>query len=200
MKHRNRAASVPCGKHPVPLRAFKSVAADEVGVLLRKVAETAAGKNLPGRPSSSVGGLPTRSFGATGDAGAHDVLAEIVADVAAGICQAIGVQPGFGEQEQARGLERGGGQYDHLGPDGVVLPRFRIDEVHAAGFAGLRIDGDFTDRGIGAQRKVAGVHRPGKSSRWGNRRQRECRSRLYARRRRGQNSGCDICCASGRRW
>ena len=152
-------------KHHAAAATFKSVAADEVGVLLRKVSETRQVK-AAGTAVVESRWFANEIFGATRDAWAHDVFAEVVAHVSAGVCQAVRVQPGFGEQEKARGLERGSGHNDNLGLDGVILLRFRIDEVNAAGFAGLRIDDDFTDDGIGAQRKVAGVHRGVNQAGW----------------------------------
>src|SRR5260370_28239544 len=93
------------------------------------------------------------------DAGTHNVFAKIVADVAAGVGQAVGMLSRLGQQEQASGLQRGSCDDDDLRMDGVVLQGLVIDEMYAACFASLRIDSDFTDYGIGARSQIYSVHR-----------------------------------------
>ena len=106
-------------------------------MLLGKIAE-------PGQVKASraavieCGRLADEILRLAGDAGSHNMLAEIVTHVAAGICQSVGIQPRFREQEQASGFERRSGHDDHLGADVVVLHGLRVDEVHSAGLAGLR--------------------------------------------------------------
>src|SRR5713226_2093252 len=65
----------------------------------------------------------------------------------------------LGKQEKARGLERGGSDDNHFCADGIVLHGLVVDEVHAAGFAGLGVDSDFTHDCVGAQGQISGVHR-----------------------------------------
>ena len=154
-------APKPCavrtlGKHSGAAAAFKSVAPNELRMLFREIAEPGQVK-ASGTAVIECGRLAHEILRLADDAGPHDVLAEIVADVAAGIRQSIGVQPRFREQEQARGFQRRSGHDDHSGADVVVLHGFGVDEVHAAGLAGLGIDRDFADHCIGAQRQVAGI-------------------------------------------
>src|ERR1700747_985529 len=65
----------------------------------------------------------------------------------------------LGKQEEARGLERGSSEDNNFRANRVVLHSLVIDEVHAAGFAGLGIDGDFADDGVRAYGEISGVHR-----------------------------------------
>src|SRR4030088_2345166 len=74
-------------KHGTADSAFESVAADKFGMLLGQIAEEreieAAGTAVVERWR-----LADKILGPASDAGSHDVLAEIVADVAAGVGQA----------------------------------------------------------------------------------------------------------------
>src|SRR6266852_6838453 len=103
------------------------------------------------------GGLADEILHLTSDAGSHDVFAEVVAYVAAGVRQSIGMLPRLREQQKASGFERRRCYDHHLGADGIVLHRLGINEMHAAGFARLRIDRDFANHRIGAQRQVARI-------------------------------------------
>src|SRR4029077_4607745 len=57
-----------------------------------------------------------------------------------------------------RGLQRGGSEDHNFCADRVVLHGLVVDEVHATGFARLRVNGDFTHHGVGAQRQIPSVH------------------------------------------
>src|ERR1700682_4143526 len=96
-------------EHGAAAAALESVAADEFGVLLGKVAKPrqveAAGAAVVER-----GRLADEVFCSARYAGPHNVFAEIVADVPAGVCQPVWIEARFGEQEQASEFERGGGE------------------------------------------------------------------------------------------
>src|SRR5467141_91902 len=145
-------------EHRAAAAALESVSADEFGILLGEIAE-ASQIEAAGSAVVERGWLAHEILGTPGDAGSHDVLAEIVTDVTAGVRQAVGIEPRLGEEEKASGFERGGSEDDNSRAHCVVLHRLVIDEVHAAGFAGLRIDRDFADDGVGAHGQVSGVHR-----------------------------------------
>src|ERR1700682_4287851 len=73
------------GKHGAAAAALESIAADEFRVLLRKMAEAGQGK-AAGPAVSERWRLADEILGAAGDARPHNMFAEIVADVAAGVC------------------------------------------------------------------------------------------------------------------
>src|SRR5260370_41179827 len=68
------------------------------------------------------------------------------------------MEPRLGKQEKARGLERGSSYNDDFCADSVVLHGLAIDEGHAAGLAGLRINGDFAYHRIRTQRQISRIH------------------------------------------
>src|SRR5258705_9819680 len=78
-------------KHGAAATAFKSVAADEFGMFFGQVAKSGQIK-ATGSAVIKCRGLADKISRATGYSWPHDVLAEIVADVPAGVCQAVRMQ------------------------------------------------------------------------------------------------------------
>src|SRR5882724_8266868 len=138
------------GKHRTSAAALKAVATDEVGAFLSEIAKT---RNVKSAGAAVVERwwFADEILGAACDSGAHDVFAEIVAYVPAGVRYSVRIEARFGKQEKASGLQRRGGNDHYLGLGVVIFFGLGIDEMYAGGFAGLRIDGDFAHYGVGPE-------------------------------------------------
>ena len=82
------------GKHSGTATAFKTVTANEFGMLLREIAEPRE-VEASGAAVIESGWLAHEVLSLADNSGPHDVLAKIVTDVATGIRQAIWIQPRF---------------------------------------------------------------------------------------------------------
>src|SRR5439155_2302910 len=114
-------------EHPKPAPPFKSVTPKELGMALFEISEP--GKVEAARPAVVESArLAGQVLHETGHARTHDVLAKVVAYVAAGISDAVRIKARFGEQHEPRRFERRSGQDDDLGHRLVSLEGFRVDE------------------------------------------------------------------------
>ena len=93
-----------------------------------------------------------------GDVRTHDVFAEVVTHVPAGIADAVWVSVGLRKKDQPRGFQSRSGDHDDLRFRLVVSARLGINERHAARLAGLLVDGHFVGNRVGPERQVTGVH------------------------------------------
>ena len=93
-----------------------------------------------------------------GNAGTHQVLAEVVADMPARVADAVGILRRLGKQHQPRGFECRRAQDNRFRFRMIGLAGVGIDEGDAARLARVLIHGDLIDRGIGAKGQVARVH------------------------------------------
>ena len=90
---------------------------------------------------------------------AHQVLAEIVADVAARVADAVRVRAAISTAAEPRRLERRGREDHDLPLRLVRSSRLRVDERDAARLAGVRIDEHLARRRVRPQREMPGVQR-----------------------------------------
>ena len=145
-------------EHPEPAPPFKSVTPKELRMALLEVPEP--GNVEPAGPSIIESArLAGQVLHEARHARTHDVLAEVVAYVAAGVSNAVRIKARFGEQHEPRRFERRSGQEDDLGLRLVSLEGFRVDERDAAGLSGVLVYQNFARDGIGSQREVARLHR-----------------------------------------
>src|SRR5437879_4382356 len=139
-------------------RALEAVTANEILPPVGQIAKTREIK--PAGPAIlHRAGLAHHIFHDSRDAWPHNVLAEVVPQVPAGIADAVRIQRGLREQHQSRGLERGCRQHNYLGLGFVSLTGIRVDESYAASFAADRIHRNSSRGGIGAKREVARIER-----------------------------------------
>src|SRR5215472_7212879 len=101
-------------KHAAPAAAFKSVAPNEFWLFFLKVAKPAE-IETPRPAIVQSGWLASQIFCPAGDPRPHEMLAKVMADVAAGVCEPIWVKPRLGEQQQACGFECRCRQNDNFG-------------------------------------------------------------------------------------
>ena len=87
------------------------------------------------------------------------MLAEVVAEVAAGVAQALRVPSRAREQQDARGLEGGRPQDHGLGLHFVALARLRVGERHPRGLARGGVDHHLAHHRVRAQGETARVLR-----------------------------------------
>ena len=78
------------------------------------------------------------------------MIHQIPTDEAAGVCES-------GVQEQAGALEGAGGEDDDTSLDLHFAVREAIDEVAAVNQAGVLVNGEFADDGVGDRGELAGL-------------------------------------------
>ena len=145
-------------EHRLPAVALVPVAANEAALPFAQVAKArnveAAGPAVLDRVL-----LADELLHETGDAGAHHVLTEVVADVTARVADSVWMLLRLRKQEQASGLQRGRGEDDDLGLCLVGLVRCTVNERDPARASRVAVHQNLVRSGVRAQREVAGVHR-----------------------------------------
>src|SRR5262249_50761947 len=91
---------------------FETVAANEIRALFRKVAETG---EIEATWTAVVQGAPLADeiLDQRGDARPHQMLAEVVSHMIAGVADSVGVLARLRKQHQARRFQRGCAEHDH---------------------------------------------------------------------------------------
>src|SRR5437879_12831455 len=119
-------------------RALEAVTANEILPPVGQIAKTREIK--PAGPAIvHCAGLAHHIFHDSRDAWPHNVLAEVVPQVPAGIADAVRIPRGLREQNQSRGLEHGCRQRNYHDLGFVIPPGIRADESYGSALAGALI-------------------------------------------------------------
>src|SRR4030095_9884250 len=112
------------GEHCASAASFESIAANEFGMLRLEV--TKSGQRKPTGPAIiERWRFADEVLCPAGNSRSHDVFTEIVANVSAGVCQAVWIKTRLGEQKKSSGFKRRSGHNDDFCPHAVIFHGLR---------------------------------------------------------------------------
>ena len=89
----------------------------------------------------------------------HDVLAQVAAEQARRVAEAVRMRARLRVEQDARAVERARAEHDHLRLEVHHLARVRVDDAHAGGAVRRLVEEHLRDHRVRPDGEVAGVAR-----------------------------------------